>query len=185
MVKFDKLIKMLALFRGKAHSQPRQLALSQEGVVQMTVRANLSGLDFSKEGTKTSFWMPTITAVNFDAQLTALATFQASLQGVSLIAYQGRSMDAITVARETNKPADPYAQREAKWLVSYRDTVTEIVYNLEVGGPDLTLLASDGKTMDVTAGAGLTFANDLGVYLQSRAGNPVTFIQALHVGRNN
>lgn len=146
-------------------------------------QVTISGLDYSKEGTRMSVNIADITAVNFDAQITAAQAVQTAVQGVSLIDFEGITVNALDAPRETDKPASPYAQRESKWLVTMSDDSNARLNQFEIGGADLTLLADDGETMDVSAGAGATLVSALEASLVSRDGNSMTFVEAVHVGR--
>lgn len=148
-------------------------------------RVNISGLDYSGESTRFGVYITDLTAVNFDAQITAAQAVQTACQNVSLIAFDGIQVLALDTPKETAKPASPYAQRESKWLVTMSDNVNANLNQFEIGGPDLTLLASDGATLDVSAGAGAALVTALEANLISRDGNAMTFVQAIHVGRNN
>lgn len=148
-------------------------------------RVSISGLDYSLEGTKFGFYITDLTAGNFTAQITAAQDVQTAVQAVSLIGFAGIQVLALDTPPETSQPASPYAQRESKWLVSMSDDVNGRINQLAIGGPDLTLLASDGSTLDVSAGAGAALVTALEANLISRDGNSLTFINAIHVGRNN
>lgn len=149
----------------------------------MPTRVTFSGLDKSGEGTNFSTHFPTLSAANFDAQETARLAVQTAIQGVSLIDFEGLSYTGIDAPRETDLPASPYAQREAKWLVTMADGSGNL-YQFEIGGPDLTLLGSDGATMDVSAGAGLALVGALEANVVTKTGASLTFVSAVHVGRN-
>lgn len=150
----------------------------------MTVKAGFRGLDFTREVTNVEFYMVDLSAANFDARITALNTVQAAVQGVSLIAFDGEFMYAIDTARESATPADPNAQRESKWIVSYHDDVNGFPGSFTIGGADLTLLDGNTQLMDVAAGAGLTLLNALEANLISRYGNAIVVDEIRHVGRN-
>lgn len=143
----------------------------------------IGGLDFSKESTRMTVRIVDLTALNFDAQITAAQAVQTAIQGVSLIAFEGLSVKALDTPAETDKPVSPYAQRESKWLVTMSDDSNSRLNQFEIGGADLTLLASDGETMDVSAGAGADLVTALETHLRSRDGNTMTFVEAKHVGR--
>ena len=146
-------------------------------------KVNISGLDYSGEGTSFSVSIADLTSVNFDAQITAAQSVQSAVQAVSLIDFEGVSVKALDTPRETDKPSSPYAQRESKWLVTMSDDTLARLNQFEIGGADLTLLASDGETMDVSAGAGAALVAALEATLISRDGNAMTFVEAVHVGR--
>lgn len=143
----------------------------------------ISGLDYSGESTRFGVHITDLTAVNFDAQITAAGNVQSAVQGVSLIDFEGMIINANETPRETDKPASPYAQRESKWLITMSDDTNARLNQFEVGGADLTLLASDGETLDVSAGAGAALVTALEANLISRDGNSMTFVEAVHVGR--
>lgn len=146
---------------------------------------SISGLDYSLEGTRLTVRITDLTAANFDAQITAAQAVQTAIQNVSLIDFDGIDVKALETPRETARPASEYAQRESKWLVSMTDDVNARLNTFEIGGADLSNLASDGKTMDVSAGAGAALVTALEANLISRDGNAMTFVSAVHVGRNN
>lgn len=151
----------------------------------MTSKVIISGLDKSGEGTSFTVNIANLTEPTFDAGIAQAEALQDAVQGISLIAFDGLRVYALNVDKETAKPASPYAQREAKWLVSVSDTVTGKLSQFEIGGPDLDLLASDGKTLDISAGNGAAFKAAVELDLLSPDGNAVLYQQAVHVGRNN
>ncbi len=148
-------------------------------------RVTISELDRSLEPTRMTLRMTDLTAANFDAQITAAGTLQAAIQGVSLIDFDGITYLALETPREETQPTSVYAQREAKWLITMADDVNERLNQFEIGGPDLTLAGSDGKTLDVSGGAGATLVTQLEANAISRDGNAMTFVVGVHVGRNN
>jgi hypothetical protein len=146
---------------------------------------SVSGLDYSYEKTQVGLYITTLTAANFDGQITAAEALQTAIQNVSLIDFEGLSIRHIDAETETDQPASEYAQRENKWLVRYTDNTLNTKHTLEIGAPDLTLTLPDGKTMDVSGGAGAAFVTAFEANALSPAGNAVTFVSAVHVGRNN
>lgn len=150
----------------------------------MPVKVSFSGIDYSLEGTVTGVWMATLSAANFAAQATAAAAVQTAIQNVSLIDYEGQVYPAMVEPRETIAPTSPFAQREAKWLVTMTDNVTLEINQFEIGGPDLALLVPGSDLLDVSGGAGAALVTALEANAQSRLGNSVSFVSARHVGRN-
>lgn len=157
----------------------------------MTVRATVSGIDYSlnargrPEGTAVSVYMLDVNAANLVAQTAKLVAFQNAVKGVSLITFDGRTMLAVDVPRETARPASPFAQRESKWLVTATDNVNGQINQFEIGGADLTLTGADGATLDTTTAPGAAFVTSVQTDIVSRDGNAMTFVSAVHVGRNN
>lgn len=156
----------------------------------MAVQATLSGNDYSfnargkLESTSTSFWMADVTPANLAAQSILLDNLQAAFDGISLIDFTGKELKAVDDPRGSARPASPFAQRETKWLVSYVDDVTGKQHTMEIGGADLALVGDDGKTLNVAAGAGAAFVTAFEAGVKSPVGNDVTFLSAVHVGRN-
>lgn len=151
----------------------------------MPDKVQVSGIDYSYEGTSVGLYITTLTAANFDAQITAAQSLQSAIQGVSLIDFDGLTVRHVDSETETDQPASVYAQREAKWLVRYNDPTANKIGSFEIGGADLTLLDSGGKKMDVSGGAGAALVAALEANALSPAGNAITVIEILHVGRNN
>lgn len=146
-------------------------------------KVTISGLDKSGEGTRFGVNVTDVTAVNFDAVVTSAEAIQDAAQGVSLISFDGLQLLAVDTPKETDLPASPYAQRESKWLVTMSDDVNARLNQFEIGGADLTLLASDGETLDVSAGDGLALVTALEANAVSRDGNSMSYVSAKHVGR--
>jgi hypothetical protein len=142
-----------------------------------------SGLDHGKEVTTTKVYLINLTAANFVAQGVVMDAVQAAIQGVSLIPYEGSSYPAYVVQVEGDPPVNAFAQRETKWLVRYVDTVTGYKGNFEIGGADLDQLVPGTQLLDVVAAPGAALVAAVNTNIRSRAGNPVTFIEAQHVGR--
>lgn len=158
---------------------------SQKGCRIMPSKVNISGLDFSGEGTSFGVNFPDVTSGNFDAVVASLSSFQAAVKGVSLIGFDGKALKTLDVPRETVRPVSPYAQREAKWLVTCGYGTGNLL-QFSIGGPDLTQLASDGSTLDVSTGTpGEALVTSIEANVVGPAGEAVTFVSAVHVGRNN
>lgn len=147
-------------------------------------RVTLSAIDHDGEGTSTSFNLADLSAANFVAQGVILDDMQAAIQGVSLLAYEGTTYPAYVAARETTKPANGFAQRETKWQVTVSDNVNNKTEQFEIGGANLALLVPGTKFMDVSAGAGLALLTAIETNVRSNAGNNVTVVEIVHVGRS-
>lgn len=151
----------------------------------MTSKLVLSYVDYDEETSSVGVRGVDFTAANFDAQVALQDALVTAISGVT-IANQYKTQ-RIAAAVETAKtlPTDPYAQRETKWLVRYTDNVNSNGDgSFEIPGADLSLLITNGKTMDVSAGAGAAFVTAFEAYARSKLGNAVTFVSATHVGRN-
>lgn len=149
----------------------------------MAVQTSFGGLDYSIERTNTGVWMADLTSANFDGQVLLQDNIQVGIQGISLIAYQGKSYPANVVITESVPPGDVNAQREKKWRVSYADNVTGRRYALEVGGADLALLQANSDLMDLALPGPAAFVANFEAGALSLAGNAVTVIEIRFVGR--
>lgn len=150
----------------------------------MTSSVELGSVDFSQEKSRFQVYVPTVTAANFDATVTAIDTVQAAVNGVVLQATSRRVLKAEDVPYGPAS-VDPVAQRESKWRVTFTDAVTPNGNgSFEIPCADLTLLLPGSGEMDTTAGAGLTLKNAIEANLVSRLGNAITVDKIIHVGRN-
>lgn len=151
----------------------------------MPSKLNLTYYDFSKESSSVGIRMADVNAGNFAAQTGLADDIVDAIQAVTLTTkIKDQRIHAETEFAKI-KPASPYAQREAKWLVKYADTVTPNGDgSFEIPGPDLTLLASSGDVMDLTSVEGAALVAALEAGMRSRAGNTITVTEIVHVGRN-
>jgi len=124
-----------------------------------------------------------LTAGNFAATAALIATLQAAVDNIIIGTPRKESLIAVTTDIAGALPVDPFAQRETKWLVSGVDSAG-LSATLEIPTADLAALPAGSGVLDISAGVGLAFANALNAVWISRAGNPVTVSQVVHVGRN-
>lgn len=144
---------------------------------------NLTFIDHDSETSTFGLRIPDLNAGNIAAQLALLATLRAAVEAVVIGTLRKEETSAITDEIAGVAPADGFAQRETKWLVSGVDS-TGISATLEIPTADLDQLPSGSGTLDLTAGTGLALANALNAVWRSRAGNAVTVSRIIHVGRN-
>lgn len=88
---------------------------------------------------KSSFAINTVnlTAANFDAQATIAANFAAAVGNLTIGELVKQTQNNVPL----DSPATPtsvYAQREMKWLVSYRGNSSGKLFQVEIACPDLT-----------------------------------------------
>ncbi len=85
---------------------------------------------------------PDFTALNHDAEITLQNALRDAIDDITL----GTRVNVQRVAQESpgldTNPASPFAQRESKWLVRYRDTVTGKRATMELPCADLSKLLS-------------------------------------------
>lgn len=141
--------------------------------------------DYSGEKSTMQVNIVALTAGNIAATLTAVDVFSAAVDAVTL----GNPIKETIVAEEnqtgSGNAGSAFAQRELKWLVTYKDNTTNDIYTAEIPCPDLALLVPGTDLMDVSSGSdGETFVTQWQTLVKSRNGNAVTVIQVRAVGRN-
>lgn len=152
----------------------------------MATSVKISGLDRSNEGTSCTVYMADMTALNFDAQVTAAQAVQTAIQNVSLIAFDGLLYPAVQTPAETALPANGAAQRESKFKVRVADNVEPLgSFSFEIGGADFTSHAPSGSDfLNLTdAGAVQALVTAIETNCVSRLGNPVTVAYIMVTGR--
>ena len=97
-------------------------------------------------GEKTTFRIQTaeINAGNIGDQVIASANLGAAINDMTLGSLYRLSYGNETVAAEES-PANTWAQRELKWLVSYADSVTGKLFRVELGTADTSLLDPNAR----------------------------------------
>lgn len=150
----------------------------------MTSKVTLSAKDHDGEGTSFGFYIGTLSAANFDASLAAVTSLQSLVNAITLGTFDGKIVKAVEAAPSA-VPADPYAQREAKWRVNYTDDVNPLGNgSFEIGMPDLTKLSAGTGKADLTDVDVAAFVSAAEGLLVSRLGNAITITELVHVGRN-
>jgi hypothetical protein len=144
---------------------------------------NLTFIDHDTESSTFGLRIPDLNAGNITAQLALLATLRAAVEAVSIGTLRKEETSAIVDEISGVAPADGFAQRETKWLVSGVDS-TGLPCTLEIPCANLDLLASGTGTLDISTGEGQDLADALNAVWRSRAGNAVTVSRIIHVGRN-
>lgn len=145
--------------------------------------------DYGNEKSTHKVRIPAITAANFAAFLDAggfVPDYYDALDDIVIGNIQQERIVANVIDISTAPAGSVWAQREMKWLVSYRDTVdpTQPHYQLEIACPDLTLLVAGTDLMNVSAGAGAAFVAAFEALVVSDAGNAVEVLTVQLVGRN-
>lgn len=151
---------------------------------KITIRYN----DYDGERSTAQATVAALTAANLDAQEAAFLSFRDALAAITLGVRVGYShiKDEQTVAPDT-KASDPFAQREAKWLVRYTDGVASPPTNhrMEIPCPDLQYLDTNNRGFaDLTDPAVASFVSAFEAFILSPAGNAVTVDSIQHIGAN-
>lgn len=126
---------------------------------------------------------PTLNAGNIAAQEALRAAFESAVDAISLGTAGSEQFIATEVNVARTPSANPLAQRENKWLVSYTDNVTGLGGSFSIPCADLSLLGADGENMDSGAEyAALVSATQ--DFVRSNAGNAVTVTSVKFRARN-
>lgn len=160
-------------------------------------QATFSFDDYNGEKSSVGVNIGPITVLNFAAVRDALDDLKAALGGITLGEIRKTSISeqfAESSAAITNQNA----QRERKWLVSYRDvtqyfdvanTINNVgfgnVYQAEVPTADLSLLTGNSDILPLTQTQAAAFVTAFEAIQNSpTGGNEIEVIQIKHVGRN-
>lgn len=148
-------------------------------------------VDNSGESSSSIIHLGTINAGNYaaivdDAPGGVIGDIKAAIDDITLMNNVRRTVTCEQFTDTPSLPANAFAQRETKLLVTYADNVTARKYTFTVPGPDLSLIAQTGTdVVDHTSNiyaAALVTAFEAGAY--SPLGNAVTVVGMRIVGRN-
>jgi hypothetical protein len=149
-------------------------------------------IDNSGESSKVKFYLPLITAANYDDQTgngigEAVGELRLAVAAASLMNFTRHTVVSDVYDDVGTLPSDANAQREQKLLITYiGDGGTSKKYRLEIPGADRTLFAQTGT--DVVDHTSNVNAIALKAVIETYAVTPEGFpalIQAMRlVGRN-
>lgn len=142
-------------------------------------------LDFSNEKSTLRFFVTQITSANLVATVAQINAIGLALLDLTLGALDKTQTVLSFQASNPTAPTNPYAQRELKWLVQYRDTVTLREYQMEIPCADLTdnLLPGTDRA-DLASADWAQFVTDFEAGALSQDGNAIVILDAYVVGRN-
>jgi len=142
-------------------------------------------LDYSGEKSSLHFNVTALTAGNFVAVNGDIVDIGLAIADLTLGAFAGFRTTSEFSSSNPTPPTDPYAQRELKWLINYRDVTTGELYSMEIPAADLTdnLLAGTDKA-DLTSTDWAAFVTAFEAAAKSPVGNAVEVVSAFVVGRN-
>lgn len=149
----------------------------------MTSKLSLSYKDHDRELGSVGFRFVLLTAANFDATNTLMDNLITAVTAVQTGVLEVETRIALRDDNNALPPADPFAQRETKWLVRARDSAGDAV-QFEIPCADLSLLVLNSSNMDITAGDGLALVTAIEAGVLSKAGLAITVDEVIHVGRN-
>jgi len=143
--------------------------------------------DYTHESIDFSIYIQPITLTNITSSNTLIAAFTTALAGITLGSVNKIDIGALRqIERPAVFPTDPYAQRESQWLCTYRDNVTgtEATFRVPVALLAGNLKPEVGDPADLTSTAWQAFKTAFEALAVSAAGNAVTLLKAVHVGKN-
>jgi hypothetical protein len=129
--------------------------------------------DYSKEQSTVKFTGATLTAANLDAQTLLMGDLLSACAGVTLGVARTTTKTADRELITTGWPADSGAQRELKWHIPLRDTVTGATTYQEIPTADPSLCVAGTDFMDETSPEYAALVAAVEAYRLSNAGNPV------------
>lgn len=158
----------------------------------------MSVRDYNKELSMFRFYTGNITAVSLPGTLTEFGALRTAVDGIILGVIAKESLKVFDTIVSNAVPASVQAQREAKWLVVYEDTLPffddpvnaipnegyQKVFTLEIPTPDLSLLQTNSEDMIIASGAGASFVTAFEAIARSPYGGTVNVLKITHVGRN-
>jgi len=149
----------------------------------MAGKYNVKYRDYSKQTSTVGYHTITLTAGNFAAQGTLIQALGTATNDLSLgePAYSTLIADANLISADP--AADINAQVERKWLVTYKDNVSNIPYQFEIPCADLEdNVVANSDIADVGSVDWLAFIAAFEAVARSPYGNAVTFLGAEHIG---
>lgn len=148
-------------------------------------RMQFSVRDFSQERSAVDFAIVDLTAGNIAANLTAFAAVQTAIDNVTLGTIASRRLVAVDEIVSSVIPANPFAQRELKWLVRYTDSVNGKSGSLEIPTADPTgILVAGTDRMDLTEPTPTALVTALEANARTVDGNTFNITGIFLVGRN-
>ena len=152
----------------------------------MATKARINLMDYSSEMTGMNFYVPDLTASNFDDVVASIAALRVAGMLLTDCAGINSSLSWITSVAPFSPATVSTAQREIALKVTFRDTVNGRVGHFTVPGPKSTLYPPSGT--DVVPLSNLVAEAFIAVFeanAVSRDGNPVEVTQIRLIGRNS
>lgn len=146
-------------------------------------KMNLGYVDHDGEGSSVGVMIADLTAGNFAASIVELDAIRDAIEAITLCTLRTRAIIAVTEEIAGVLPANGFAQRETKWLVSGNDANGQ-ARTLEIPGADLSLLPAGSGVLNIAAGVGLALKTALDAAWTTPTGEAITVEQVIHVGRN-
>lgn len=142
-------------------------------------------MDYDSEVSTVQVYATDLSEANIAAQITLQSNFGAAINGMSTGSLQKIEYGNV-VSANNPAPPDPFAQRELKWRVDYSDDVTGEKGYFTVPCANAARLDPNNRgKAEIGDGAQVdAFVTATEAYVLSKAGNAITVLQIVLVGRN-
>lgn len=147
----------------------------------------LTYLDYDGEKSPAKFIGPAPVMAGFDTWVSQMTALKDAVAAITLgtLHKETRTSYVDLVSNET--PASELAQRESKWLVTYRGNTSEKLFRLEIPTADLVgHLLPASKEADLTEADMAAFVSAFETFVRSpdNGTEAVTVVRIVNVGRN-
>jgi hypothetical protein len=142
--------------------------------------------DYSNEKSAVTYHAAELTAANFDAEATEAGALSVATNALSIGSLVKRTISQMEIDNP-GTPTNPYAQRELKWLVSYRGDTSGKLFQVEIPCANVTdNLVPNTDIADITSTSWENYITAFEAYARSPDDptETVTFEGARLVGRN-
>jgi hypothetical protein len=142
-------------------------------------------MDYDREAAIVKVHVADLNAGNIAAQLTLQSNFGAAINGIV-----GGTLQRIRYGNEVVSlyaaPVDPSVQRELRWRVDFRDTVTGKPSHFTIPTADVNALDPNNRKYAYIGDADVVdaFVTAAEAYVLSDDGNPIEILDLLLKGKN-
>lgn len=124
--------------------------------------------DFSNESSPVSIYNGAITPASLAGFLTEFGQMRTAIDNITIGTMQKEKWVGDDTLLSNALPASAFAQRELKWLVSYRNAVSNKNYTVEIPTADpINRLIAGTDRMDLTEAAAAAFVTRFNSFARS------------------
>lgn len=141
-------------------------------------------MDYDGETSTVQCYATDLSEANIAAQITLQSNFGAAINDMSIGSLQKIEYGNV-VTTLNSAPTNQFAQRELKWRVDFRDTVTGKPYHFTIPCANAALLDPNARgKADMSNQDVIDFVTATEAYVLSQDGNAIEVLQIIMVGRN-
>jgi hypothetical protein len=144
-------------------------------------KCTLSFLDKQSKTGSVGFYTTLMSAANFTALNTLIDNAVAAVEAITLLEKQKDERLSAVAKFSVTPPTADFALKGIRWLVRGVDSNGNSV-SMQIPGADLSLSA-DGKTLDLTAGAGAALKTALDAVWKSNDGETVVTQEVIYLDK--